>query len=233
LTPRLWFVARLFLPRVNRVGFTPQPTRLRRVRTNTRATAARSLVLGLVLGFAPLTAHAQLEAAEAHFANARFEEALDALDALDVRSLDRADAIVELELRARVLHALGNDAAALDRALVRLIALSPEHRFPEEVPPDLVQALDRARGAPAADASVTAPGLTPIATTDASTAPWHRQAGEVEDEAGPPWPWIILGAGLVAVAIVTVVLIFALQPSRDSNEIEDPWELPPEWEGEL
>lgn len=193
-----------------------------------------SFVAALLMAVTPLTAHAQLEAAEQHFASARFEEALDALDAIDAGALDRADALVELELRARVLHALGNDAAALDRALTRLARLSPEHRFPDEVPPDLVQALERARSAnQAAPPPPESESTAPVATTEQST-PWYLEADEVEDEGSSPVPWIILGAGLVAAAITAVVLVFALQPSRDPNEPEDPsWELPPGFEGEL
>jgi hypothetical protein len=183
-----------------------------------------SFVAALLMAVTPLTAHAQLEAAEQHFANARFEEALDALDAIDAGALDRADALVELD----------NDAAALDRALTRLARLSPEHRFPDEVPPDLVQALERARSAnQAAPPPPESESTAPVATTEQST-PWYLEADEVEDEGSSPVPWIILGAGLVAAAITAIVLVFALQPSRDPNEPEDPsWELPPAFEEEL
>jgi hypothetical protein len=191
-----------------------------------RRILSTTFTVALLLGLAP-AAHAQLDAAQQHFATARFEEALDALDALDASTLEPADVELGLELRVRVLHALGDDEAALERALVRLAELSPEHRFPDEVPPDLVLAFDRARAhATTRDAPSPAP--------EPGDAPWYLAAEETEaDEGSSPVPWIILGAGLVAAAITAVVLVFALQPSRDGEPMEDVWELPPGFEEEL
>lgn len=70
--------------------------------------------------------------------DADFEGAVRAFDEAEAGTLTRAELTRVLEGRAQVFYALG-DEPALTAALGRLAAMSPEHRFAAEAPPELIE----------------------------------------------------------------------------------------------
>src|SRR5690242_15135438 len=85
-------------------------------------------------------AHPRLDDARARFDRADLRGALTALGRAEQASdLTRADVITLLEMRALVRFTLG-DTGAMEEDLLRLASIDPDHRFGDDIPPDLSEA---------------------------------------------------------------------------------------------
>jgi len=92
-------------------------------------------------------ARAQFDEARTLFEQAEFEGALAALERVENGDgLSVAQVVELLTLRAE-LHLANGDAAAVERDMAQLLALAPTHALEQRHPPELHQALDRARAA--------------------------------------------------------------------------------------
>jgi len=93
----------------------------------------------------PAAAHPLVDAGRRHLDEADFRRALEAFSrAENASDLSRDDLLLLLESRALVYVATHDDEA-LDRELVRLATIDPDHRFRPDAPPELAERFGRAR----------------------------------------------------------------------------------------
>jgi hypothetical protein len=103
------------------------------------------LASGLLWSAAVARAHPAIDQAKLRLEAAEFERALALLDEAEQSpELSREDALRLLELRALGLLAL-NDERKVQRTLLELCALDPQHAFAPGTSPDLLAAFEKAR----------------------------------------------------------------------------------------
>jgi len=102
---------------------------------------------------APAAAQSSVDEGWRLLLDADFEGAVAAFDAAEAETLTRADLVRILEGRAFV-HFASGDEDAVRGALVRLVAVAPEHRFAPETPPELRERFAELAGREALELSV-------------------------------------------------------------------------------
>ena len=111
------------------------------------AFAALSVALVMLLPVGVARAHPRIDAARTRYENADFAGALRALTAAEhAHDLTRADVLDLLHLRA-LLHLATSEPAALDADVLRILSLAPDEPFDPASPPELLEAVARARAA--------------------------------------------------------------------------------------
>lgn len=114
-------------------------------RRQTRAAALRMAIAGVLFFPAAASAQGGLDAAQAHFDAARFQEAIEAYDRAEQRaSLTLAQLQTLYEGRARAKQATGDDPGAR-RDLQALLSLAPDRDLGRDAPPALLRLHDEVR----------------------------------------------------------------------------------------